>query len=365
MNINPTVCVVRDSYYIMVVSDEEALISINIGNKNYYYHSNGIRVSSPGVHRFIIPQEVLNQEKQYTVIIEKMLERKAYFSEIGEKAQKTYKFKPIEKSDNINIYHLADVHGMEKRAIGAVKYIEKDLDLLIMNGDISSSSDTFEDIILTYKITSEITRGEIPCVISRGNHDMRGPNAENLSAYMPGDNGKSYYSFKIGCIWGLLVDCGEDKNDENDAYNKTICCHEFRLEQENAICQIIKNAKNEYDADGINYRFIISHIPFTFKVNPPFDIEKDLYKRWSELIRVNIKPHLMLCGHTHDACVSTSGSEYDELGHPCTVVVGSDLRKDEENKYVLSGAFLNIKKDRIDITFNNENNVIGQYTLEL
>lgn len=49
---------------------------------------------------------------------------------------------------------------------------------------------------------------------------------------MPGDDGRSYYTFKVGCIWGILVDTGEDKEDSHAEYGGIICCHDFRLEQE-------------------------------------------------------------------------------------------------------------------------------------
>lgn len=60
-------------------------------------------------------------------------------------------------------------------------------------------------MILCYKIASDITKGEYPCIISRDNHDLRGYAAETLTNYMLTDNGKSYYTFKLGSIWGILV----------------------------------------------------------------------------------------------------------------------------------------------------------------
>ena len=75
MRLNPTICAVGKDYQIMIMADTEALYSIRVGEKMFYYHSNGIRISSPGMHRFTIPQEVLNKAKEYTVIEEIMIER--------------------------------------------------------------------------------------------------------------------------------------------------------------------------------------------------------------------------------------------------------------------------------------------------
>lgn len=363
VKLNPTVCVVGNTYQIMVITEQQALISIRVGNNVYYNHSNGIRVSSPGVHRISVPAEELDKARKYTVVAEKMIERLAYFPKIAPAIERTYDFRPLEKTADINIYHLADVHGQLEQAVNAVKSCGKEIDLLIMNGDISNTSDTFDDIILCYKIASEVTKGELPCIISRGNHDLRGLEAENLAMYMPGDNGKSYYTFKAGCIWGILVDTGEDKDDDCDSYGGTICCHDFRLEQEKMIKNTIKNASDEYEQDGVKYKLILSHVPFTFKRRPPFDIEKQLYSSWSKLIGENIKPDIMLCGHTHKACISECGSEYDELGQPCTIIVGSDVDERNKERNVLAGALIILNDGMANVTLNSEKGVIFEGTV--
>lgn len=365
VKLDPTVCVVGNTYQIMVVVEEEALLSVKVGDKTYYHHSNGIRISSPGVHSFSVPEKELDREKKYTLIVQKMIERLPYFPKTEPPVEKTYNFRPITKTEGINIYHLADVHGLFSQAVNIVNGCKENIDLLIMNGDISPASDSFDDIILCYKIASEVTKGEIPCIISRGNHDLRGFQAENLAKYMPGDNGKSYYTVRVGCIWGILVDAGEDKNDDHPEYGGTVCCHDFRLEQEKMIEKTIENAKDEYEADGVKYRIVISHVPFTFKKSDEiFDIEKLLYTKWSRLIKENMHPDFMLCGHTHKALISEPGSDADELGQPCTVIVGSDVGKDEEEKSVLSGAFIRLSEGSAYVRMNSEHSVILEDTVK-
>ena len=167
VKLNPTVCVVGKTYQIMVLSEQDALISVRVGDNVYYNHSNGIRISAAGVHRFSVPAEELDRERSYTVVAQRMIERLAYFPEVDDAVEATYNFRPIEKTEDINIYHLADVHGELRLAVDAAKFCGKELDMLILNGDISSTSDTFDDMILCYKIASEVTNGEIPCIISR------------------------------------------------------------------------------------------------------------------------------------------------------------------------------------------------------
>ena len=365
IKLNPTVCVVGKNYQIMIKTEQDALISIRIGNKTYYDHCNGVRKSLPGVHRISVPTEVLDKECSYTVVVQKMMERLVYFPKIGPELETKYNFRPVNKTKNINIYHLADVHGNWTQAIGAARKCNKQIDLLILNGDISSAFNTVEDITLCYRIASEITKGEIPCIISRGNHELRGDFGEKVSLYMPGENGKSYYTFKVGCIWGIIVDAGGNKVDSHPSYGGTLCCHDFRLEQEKMIENTIKNASDEYEEEDVKYKIIISHIPFTFKFEKRYNIERDLFARWSNLLKENIKPNLMICGHTHIACVSADGSEFDDLGQPCTIIVGSDLSKDENANDILAGALITLKDDTADIMFNSENMILHETTIQL
>ena len=65
VKLNPTVCIVGKTYQIIIISEQDALISVRVGDKVYYNHSNGIRISSAGVHKIFIPAEVLDiYEKQ-------------------------------------------------------------------------------------------------------------------------------------------------------------------------------------------------------------------------------------------------------------------------------------------------------------
>ena len=106
------------------------MISIRVGDKIYYDHSNGIRKSSAGVHRISVPAEDLDKECSYTVIVREMIERLAYFPKVGPIIEVKYNFRPINKTNDINIYHLADVHGHLKQVVGAVEKSNKEIDLL-------------------------------------------------------------------------------------------------------------------------------------------------------------------------------------------------------------------------------------------
>ena len=321
----PTVFAIGDTYQIMVPVTCDVLMWVRVGNEEYYDHSNGIIRSAVTMHRMSVPMKELDREKKYTVCWRKIIERKPYRTQTEEMCEIEYNFRPVSGND-IRAYHISDAHNMVEAPAAAAKAYEEKcgrIDFLIMNGDLPDHSGKIENFDAIYQMASLVTKGEIPVIFSRGNHDMRGIYAENLAEYTPTDRGNSYFTFRLGNIWGIVLDCGEDKVDEHEEYGYTVCCKQFRREQTRFIEKVISNAQNEYLADGIEYRLVIAHNPFTFKLQPPFDIEQDTYAYWAKLLKDNVKPDLMIGGHLHRLFVSQPGSEHDHLGQPCPLVVGS------------------------------------------
>ena len=173
------------------------------------------------------------------------------------------------------------------------------------------------------KIAAEITGGEIPVVFSRGNHDMRGIYAEKIAEHTPTDGGNAYFTFRLGDFWGIVLDCGEDKLDDHPEYAYTVCCADFRRRQTAFIEDVIRRASEEYAAEGVTKRVVISHVPFTQHFHAPFNIEEDTYEKWTKLICENIQPQTMMFGHIHTMYVTRPGDARDAYGQNCPVVVGS------------------------------------------
>lgn len=322
-SIMPTVFAVKDMYQIFIPLDFEAVIMINVDGEMYYDDANGILRSNSFLHKVEIPMRDLDAAKKYTVICRKMIERKPYFPTSEEPFEVEFNFKPVKKGE-INIYHISDAHNLEEQPIAAGMYFGDKLDLLILNGDIPNHSGEIENFNSIYRIAFGITKGEIPVVFSKGNHDTRGIHAEEFSQYTPTDSGKPYYTFRLGGLWGLILDCGEDKPDSHEEYGNTICFHNYRLKETQFIKNVIENAGGEYGDDGVEHKIVICHIPFIKQFNPPFNIEEDLYRDWTKMVCENIKPELLIFGHTHKICIHEPKGEFDYYGYQsCTAVVGS------------------------------------------
>lgn len=342
----PAVFAVGNCYQIMVEVMEESLFSVRIGDKTYYDESNGIMNSLSPLHRAEVPMEALNEAKEYTVCVRPLIERKPYFSETKEQVEFTFKFTPVPEN-NIRVYHLSDTHNQIENPVKAAK-VFGDIDVLILNGDIIDHSGNPEKFSNIYEICSDITGGNVPVVFSRGNHDMRGNFAEKFADYTPSYQKKTYYTFKVGSIWGLLLDCGEDKPDTNAEYGYTVACHSFRERQTEYIKWLIENAEKEYAKPGIKTRLVIAHNPFTRIQEPPFNIEAEIYSEWASLLKEYVKPHLMIFGHTHKYKINHIGCEDDHLGQPCTAVVASEPQND---RFIGCGFVIN--DDEIEVVFTD------------
>lgn len=358
---HPAVFAVHDTYQIMVPVKHETLMWVRVGDECYYDDSNGILKSNVTVHRMIVPMAELDTAQKYTVCYRKIIERKPYFSETTEVFEVEYSFSPV-CGDKILAYHISDAHNQIKAPFGCAKLFEKKygkLDFLILNGDVIDHSGDIKNFDNIYEISSDITGGNIPIVFSRGNHDTRGIYAEKIADYTPTENGNSFFSFRIGNIWGVVIDCGEDKLDTSAEYGNTICCHAFRKRVTKYLENIIKNSDIEYADNDITHKLVVVHHPFTHKLNPPFDIEQDTYKYWAKLLCESIKPHVMICGHTHKLEVHMPGSEFDDFGQACPVVIGSLT----DYKDYFAGAGYIFNNDKIEIVFNDNKQIIDTYTI--
>jgi len=360
----PAVFAVKDTYQIMVMVESDSLMWVKVGENCYYDDSNGVMRSSVRIHRMIVPAAELEKEGSYTVCFRKMVERRVYFSATEDVVEKTYDFYPV-KGDKVTAYHISDAHGDVSGPVKASELFREkfgNIDFLILNGDICSSSGSYECFDIMYDIISKITKGNIPVVFSRGNHDMRGILAENLCEYTPTDRGCSYYTFRLGNIWGILLDCGEDKLDSCDGYGNTICCASFREKETEFLRSLSLDAAKEYEAEGVCHKIVVSHMPFTHKNGEPFNIEEDRYAQWAKILADDVKPEIMLCGHTHVCGFHMPGSDYDDFGQPCPILVGACPVKDG-NPGVCSGIMFG--NESIDIVILNGDEVIAEHKVDL
>lgn len=348
----PAVFVVGDEYQIFIRLKKKAMVWVEIDGVRYYDHSNGILRSFHPVHKVTVPQKALDEAKSYTVGVRTLKKRLPYFSKVFPDVFESFVFHPVPTEGEIGICHFADVHGDDAQAYDAFKKCDKPAHLLVLNGDVIDNSGDVKYFDTIYNICDFVTHGNIPVIFSRGNHDLRGIAAEKLEEYVPTNRGKTFFTAKVGNIWSLVLDCGEDKPDKNEEYGGTVCCEAFRKEETEFIKETLK--KKAFEGEGIKHKLVFTHSPFTWMNEPPFDIEKVTFKEWAKLVGEKVKPELMICGHLHRCGEFPVGGELDNRSIQfCPILLGSYKNgKRGDNKFGMAYITLNDEGYNLEMFYN-------------
>ncbi len=363
----PSVFVIGDEYEILVNAKENGILHLEVGGEEYYEENAGVLATERAYARIRVPQAALDESECYTAVFRKTINHQAYFSEIAEPVKESFSFRPIKKSEGIRIYHLADVHSDYEAARDAAAYFGKETDLFIMNGDIAEV-EKHEDFTRVAEFLGEVAKGEIPIVFVRGNHDTRGKLSHFYTDYFPANGKDTYFTFTVGPIFGVALDCGEDKPDDyhydaeydfKSAYSGINRFSPFRRRELAWLKALSKSDKP--------YRLAISHIcpmQTTKKAGSAVDIEREVYGGFSaELSRLGIQ--LMLCGHIHRAYLMMPDDGQSLLPHTFPIIVGSVHQKKDDISS-LAGTALTLTKKAARFAFTDEHRkIIEEGSIEI
>lgn len=352
---DPAVYVVGNRYEIVFKTEALGAAWVVIDGVRYTDNYGGVVRSSSKTHKIYVRQEILDRAGKYNVVLALIPERPAYYPKTTEYFEKEYSFRPL-PSGEIHAYMLADTHSHVDAPAAAAEYFgEGGLDLLIMGGDNGNTADDEESVLTMAKIAAKVGKGEIPVIFMRGNHDNRGAFAEFLSEYAGTDNGRPYFSFRIGRLWGIVLDAGEDKLDNNIAYGDIADYTEFRREQLEFLREI-----NEKGIPKNALRLVLCHVPFA-SFDTPFN---DVFADWTEELN-NMGVHLMLAGHRHDLYMFGAGeSKINDTTANFPVAVGSRIVKKQAETYV--GAAVIFAEDKIVIRYTDvDQNVLEEHIVKI
>ncbi len=334
------VYLVGGEYQIIFNTVEEGIAWVEVNGEAFPDEKDGL-MRSGTVHRAHVPCGTLDAAKRYAVCFRALPERRPYWPQLGETERQEYAFRPVDWRDGLQIYHLADAHSHVPEAVEAGRFFGDRLDLLVMNGDIPAESKTEKDVLAVFDIAGGVTGGERPVVFARGNHDTRGKFAPAFPEYIGTDEGRTYFTFRTGGLWGIVLDCGEDKTDDSEEYGGIVRCEPFRRRQSDFLRRVIERREKEFDAEGVTLRLAICHVPFMTELmaaaGDKFDIERERYAEWTTLLN-GMGIDLMLCGHQHTLHAFRPGDPMMRYGAEFPVLVGSMPRFNrdapETNRFV-------------------------------
>ena len=355
----PCVFLVGEDYQILFNTRVKGMGEVRVGRETYRDEALGLMRWADTIHRITVPQRALDEARRYTIRFAPLEERIPYFTTMPTWAERTFDFRPVNTEGDIRLYHLADVHShLEEPCEAAAFWGEGADDLLVFNGDIADRNDSMENLLVLYRVNDRVTGGHRPILFVRGNHDTRGQLAHRIADYIGTQDGATYFTFRTGALWGVALDCGEDKLDGHIEYGGTVDFAAFRR-RETAFLERIARER-PFEAPGIRHRIAVCHIPFTLRQPEPFDIENELYAHWTELLN-GMGIELMLCGHLHRAGVVRPGDEHDRRGQRFPMAVAAALNREKH----FTGCAVELKDRETVLRFtNSRREVLAEHRLE-
>ena len=330
----PVVYAVEDEYQIVFSTNHSAVAWVEVDGERYYDLFAGSMKSEDTVHKIIVPQDKLDAAKGYSIHAEKMIYRGPFGGFKGKEISKSYSFRPVDSGDGLVYYTITDAHHARKGAVNAALSVEN-LDFLVILGDSVGMTEYEKDAQFSNLIAHDVTKGEIPVVYARGNHEIKGDYAEDLHKYVGSKNGSFYYWFTLSDVFGITLDLGEDHDPGWWEYYGTDQFTLYHDEQTAFLEELV--ATKPYE--GYSYTLVACHIPIQF-VNSRKD-HVEVKATWTELLN-QIEPDIALYGHQHDLYPFLEGQDtmYNSKGK---LVYNSQFKGVEGKTY---GGYLT------DYTFN-------------
>lgn len=267
------------------------------------------------VHAIRLSGLTPGQTYHYKVVSTRVVKMKGYWPEKGLSIETPpHTFTVVTPgNETVTFSFLTDTqHGDLRRTASNLDAVDwENSDFLAHGGDAVGSVDTEEQLFQELlRPVSIRLRHSKPLVFVRGNHDMRGAFARQLYQYLPTQTGEFYYSFDAGPVHFLVLDTGEDKDDDTNVYAGLNRTEPYR-EQEFAWLQ--EHLKTNRRIEEAPFRIILMHAPNWGWVDGD-------RAKWTDLAnRAGVD--LVISGHRHRFSWSPPGTEGRDYG---ILVVGQD-----------------------------------------
>ncbi len=291
---------VEDDYQIVFSTSDNSVAWVEIGGEAYYDTYAGSLRSADRVHKVTVPQQVLDAAGGYTTCAQQMIYRGPFGGYKGPQIRRDYSFRPVDSSDGLQYHAISDVH---EAVAAAEKSVWNDSDFIVLLGDLISMVETERDAQLANELAHGITKGQIPVIYARGNHEIKGEYAEELYNYVGSKNQNFYYWYTLGAdVFGVVLDMGEDHEDDWWEYYGTARFYAYRDEQSQMLRELIAGGfYQDYE-----YRMALCHIPLVYVDRHGYFEEHRL--EWTELLN-EMEMDISLSGHKHVLWYLVPGAE--------------------------------------------------------
>lgn len=188
---------------------------------------------------------------------------------------------------------LNDIHGKADLMTKLCRKVDfGELGFVAFNGDMVSGVESEEQLFSGFiDASAALFATQTPILFTRGNHETRGVYADHLLDYFPRSNGQYYGIYRYGDVCVLMLDCGEDKPDNDIEYGGLADYDAYRVEQ----AEWLKRAVRSEEFRSASARIVLLHVPPTIGTWHGYLHLNELFMPVLNEAGVD----LMLCGHQH------------------------------------------------------------------
>lgn len=209
-----------------------------------------------------------------------------------------------------------DVHELPGKMASYLKHNDiASQNLYFFNGDMMDWLQDPEELYAAFIDTATFYfAGSKPFYYLRGNHETRGFAARELKKWFDFKDDRFYYSFDFGPVHFIILDSGEDKEDNDKNYFGLADFDSYRLEE-------LEWLRKEVKSDQFRlakFRVVLVHMPV---------LKAEKQNHAITLMAENFGPvlseagiDLMLSGHTH----RNAFYEKDKTGYGYPLLVNSN-----------------------------------------
>lgn len=280
-----------------------AFVEIKHGGKTYVYADeyDGLIRTDDYIHSIRVPKTMLDSAGGYTIIAREVDSNTKTGISYSSELRENYTFYGDSGKSNIDIACFSDLHlkpAEFERADMAKSIMDKKMgrpDLIVLNGDITDALPN--DIYFAETLLEGahiISKGQIPVIYVRGNHEARGEFAQFIDKYLSFTGGNMYGRVEFGPASFIVGDCGEDKPDYQVEYGGLVDFDNYLVKELNWLQNM-----GGYD-NSKPYHIALSHSPKFF--------DRKFSKECFDILK-GYQTDIQVSGHHHTAALH-SGAEF-------------------------------------------------------
>jgi len=304
--------------------------------------TNGLIDANSTMHSIRITNLEAGTLYKYRIVSKEILQYDPYEVIYGDSTvDEIYEFETLNtQKTHFSFGAITDMHE-RAAALDALLQVSPvdSMDMVFYTGDmlnwIGSEERIFDGLI---DVSVDHFAKTKPFILTRGNHETRGPNARDLFPYFPHSSGKYYYAFSHGEVRFIVLDCGEDKPDTHPVYAGLVDFDNYRSEQ----AEWLKKEVNSEEFKNAKYKIALFHIPpFTGRGHGGID----LTEKWGPTLN-EADVDLVVSGHHHRFNIMEAREDLNTFP---VLILGKDMMlKADVSPEQLSLSIKDIKGELVD-----------------